>query len=71
MGEHLTTGWESDLPASDSLLRRYALTNVDVAAHAAHAAGGRVARWPDLAAADPRSSVVFDNLACCCSRWTA
>lgn len=63
MGEHLTTGWEPDLPASDSLLRRYVLTSVDVAAHAAHAAGGRVARWPDLAAVDPRSSVVFDNLA--------
>jgi hypothetical protein len=63
MGEHLTTGWEPGLPASDSLLRRYVQTNVDLAAHAALSAGGRVAGWDDLAVADARSAVVFDNLA--------
>ncbi|GGJ74766.1 hypothetical protein GCM10010123_00900 [Pilimelia anulata] len=61
---HLTHGWEPDLPAGDSLLRAYLLT---AAAHSAALAaltpGGRAQRWPDLAAADPASPVLFDNLA--------
>lgn len=63
MSEHLTHGWEPDLPADDSLLRQYVLTNVDAAAHGARSAAGRVARWDDLAAADPASAVFFDNMA--------
>ncbi len=63
MAEHLTNGWEPDLPAEDSLLRQYVLTNVDAAAHGARSAGGRVARWDDVAVADPASAVFFDNIA--------
>lgn len=63
MAQHLTHGWEPDTPAGDSLLRQYVLTNVDAAAHGARSAGGRVARWDDLAVADPASAVFFDNLA--------
>lgn len=63
MSEHLTHGWEPELAATDSLLRRYVLANVDSAAHGARSAGGRVARWDDLALADARSPFFFDNIA--------
>ncbi len=60
---HLTHGWESGLPAADSVLRQYVLANVACNAHAARSSGGRVARWDDVAAADPASAVFFDNMA--------
>jgi len=63
MAEHLTSGWEPDLPASDSLLRRYVVTTVEVAAHAARSADGQVQQWDEAAAADARSPFLFDNLA--------
>jgi hypothetical protein len=61
--EHLTTGWEPSLPAEDSLLRRYLLANAERAAFMARCAGGRQRRDDDLALADPRSAVLWDNMA--------
>lgn len=61
--EHLTHGWEPDLPADDSLLRRFVLANADRNAFTAERVGGRAGRWDDLAAADPASPVLFDNAA--------
>jgi len=61
--EHLTHGWEPDLAADDSLLRQFLLANVERNASMATSAGGRHERWDDLAVADPRSPVLFDNAA--------
>ncbi len=61
--EHLTHGWEPELDAADSLLRQFVLANADRNAYLAAWAGGRHERWPDLAAADPASPVLFDNAA--------
>ncbi|MEU7898258.1 GNAT family N-acetyltransferase [Nonomuraea sp. NPDC049152] len=61
--EHLTHGWEPDLDAGDSLVRRFVLANADRNAFVAACAGGRAERWEDLAVADPASQVLFDNAA--------
>jgi hypothetical protein len=61
--EHLTDGWEPDLDAEDSLLRRFVLANADRNAFVASCSGGRSARWHDLAVADPASPILFDNAA--------
>jgi len=61
--EHLTHGWEADLSADDSLLRRFVLANAERNEFIAASAGGRSARWDDVAAADPASPVLFDNAA--------
>jgi GNAT superfamily N-acetyltransferase len=61
--EQLTTGWEPGVPASDSLLRAYVLASAGRAAYMARCAGGREQRWADLAVADPRSPVLWDNAA--------
>ncbi|MET9343436.1 hypothetical protein [Nonomuraea sp. NPDC003804] len=61
--EHLTHGWEQDLDAGDSLVRRFVLANADRNAFVAAYAGGRAERWQDLAVADPASPVLFDNAA--------
>lgn len=61
--EHLTHGWEPDLDAGDSLLRRFVLAQADHSAFVADQVGGRARRWDDLAAADAGSSVFFDNMA--------
>jgi hypothetical protein len=61
--EHLTTGWERDVPAADSLLRAYVLASAGRAGYMASCAGGREQRWDDLAVADPRSPVLWDNAA--------
>ncbi|MFD1939853.1 MULTISPECIES: GNAT family N-acetyltransferase [Nonomuraea] len=60
---HLTHGWEPDLDAGDSLLRRFVVANAERNAFVAACAGGRCGRWDDLAAADPASPVLFDNAA--------
>lgn len=59
--EHLTHGWEPDLPVEDSILRRFLFANADRNAFVAERSGGRSARWDDLAVADPASPVIFDN----------
>src|SRR4051812_48531887 len=58
-GEHLTTGWEPDVPVSDSLLRRN-LANLEAeAAHVARALGGRVESTERLLLTDTPSPIVF------------
>jgi hypothetical protein len=49
---HLTTGWESDVPVDDSILRRFLYCWASACATFAAAAGGRTLRTPDFAAAD-------------------
>ena len=61
--EHLTHGWEPDLAGDDSFLRQFVLANADRSKFMATSAGGRSARWDDLAVADPASAVLFDNAA--------
>jgi GNAT superfamily N-acetyltransferase len=59
--EHLTTGWEPDVPASDSLLRAFVLTLSDRGDDLAHAVGGPTRRTEAAAFADGLSPVPFDN----------
>ncbi len=58
----LTTGWEADVPADDSLLRAYVLTTADRGEVLANAAGGPTRRTERAAFADGRSPVPFDNV---------
>jgi GNAT superfamily N-acetyltransferase len=58
---HLTHGWEPDLAASDSLLRRYVIATADRGEAMARAIGGRARRTEVYSAADPASPVMFDN----------
>ena len=58
---HLTHGWESDLDASDSLLRRFVLATADRGEAMARAVDGRARRTEVYSAADPASAVMFDN----------
>ncbi len=58
---HLTHGWEPDLDASDSLLRRFVLATADRGEAMARAVGGRARRTEVISAADPGSPVMFDN----------
>lgn len=48
----LTTGWERDLPAGDTLLRRYLFHHASLGAAFALAGGGRVLDADDLSMAD-------------------
>lgn len=58
---HLTHGWEPDLDAGDSLVRRYVLATADRGETMALAVGGRARRTHAYSAADPDSPVMFDN----------
>jgi hypothetical protein len=58
---HLTHGWEPDLPAGDSILRRYVLATAERGETIARLVGGRVLRTDVVSAADPASPVMFDN----------
>ncbi len=60
--EHLTTGWEDDVPAADSLLRAYVLATMDRSEGIANAVGGRVERTDALSLVDTGSPLFFDNL---------
>ncbi len=51
-GPLLTTGWESDAPVDDSLLRRFLSCWASACETFAGAGGGRALRTPDFAAAD-------------------
>lgn len=61
MSEHLTTGWEPEVPATDSLVRAYVLATADRSEAIARAAGGRVDRDDAVSTADSGSPVLFDN----------
>jgi hypothetical protein len=60
--EHLTHGWEPDAPEFDTVLRRFVLANARHTTFLADRAGGRSARTDTYSAADPGSSVFFDNM---------
>ena len=62
MSEALTTGWEAELPAEDSLLRAYVTTTAERSEVIATASGGRVLRTDDASMADSGSPVLFDNM---------
>jgi hypothetical protein len=57
----LTTGWEPDLPVTDSLLRQFVFSYADRTAWMARALGGRTDRDADAALADLGSPFLFDN----------
>jgi GNAT superfamily N-acetyltransferase len=58
----LTTGWEADVGAEDSLLRGFVLSTADRSAVLAEAGGGDVRRTDRAVFADGRSPVLFDNV---------
>ena len=62
-GEHLTDGWEPDLPVSDTLLRRFLFNLAAFNELPAVAAGARVLRRHDLAAADLGRPAAMHNAA--------
>jgi len=59
--EHLTTGWEPDVPIGDTLLRRFVLTWADHLGTVAAAAGGRVERSDAALFTDAGTNCIFDN----------
>jgi hypothetical protein len=61
--EHLTDGWEPDLPVSDTLLRRFLFNLAAFHEVPVLAAGGRVLRRDHLAAADLGRPAAMDNAA--------
>ena len=63
MSEHLTDGWEPGLPVGDTLLRRFVFNLAAFPEVPAVAAGGRVLRRDDLAAADLGRPAAMHNAA--------
>jgi hypothetical protein len=61
--EHLTDGWEPELPVSDTLLRRFLFNLAAFNELPAVAAGARVLRRDDLAAADLGRPAAIHNAA--------
>jgi hypothetical protein len=61
--EHLTDGWEPDLPVSDTLLRRFLFNLAAFNELPAVAAGARVLRRDDLVAADLGRPAAMHNAA--------
>ena len=59
--EALTTGWEADVPAEDSLLRAYVLATVERSEQLARSGGGRFEATERATFADAGSPVLFDN----------
>jgi hypothetical protein len=62
-GEHLTTGWEPEVPVEDTLLRRYLFHNADLTGAIALAAGGEVLERDDVVVADLRRPSGYWNAA--------
>jgi hypothetical protein len=62
-GEHLTDGWEPDLPVADTLLRRFLFNLAAFNELPAVAAGARVLRTDELAAADLGRPAAMHNAA--------
>lgn len=61
MTEHLVTGWERDLPVTDTVLRSFLNAYADRVAMVAEALGGCVRRGEEAVFADSGSFVPFDN----------
>jgi hypothetical protein len=61
--EHLTDGWEPDLPVGDTLARRFLFSLAAFHEVPAVAAGGRVLRHDDVAAADLGRPAAMHNAA--------
>ena len=61
--EHLTDGWEPDLPVSDTLLRRFLFNLAAFNELPAVAAGARVLHRDDLMAADLGRPAAMHNAA--------
>jgi ribosomal protein S18 acetylase RimI-like enzyme len=59
----LTTGWEPDLPVSDTMVRRYLFHNGELCAAFARAAGGHTLDTAAVAAADLRRPSGYWNAA--------
>jgi hypothetical protein len=62
-GEHLTNGWERDLPSSDSLLRAYTDAFAEMIVAIARAADGRVLDDERFLAADSGTPSAYTNAA--------
>ena len=63
MSEHLTDGWEPGLPVADTLLRRFVFNLAAFHEVPAQAAGGRVVRRDEFAAADLGRPAAMHNAA--------
>jgi hypothetical protein len=63
VSEHLTDGWEPDLPVGDTLLRRFLFNLAAFHEVPATAAGGMVVRGDDFAAADLGRPAAMHNAA--------
>ncbi|HEV2920979.1 MAG TPA: N-acetyltransferase, partial [Actinomycetota bacterium] len=61
--EHLTDGWEPDLPVSDTLLRRFLFNLAAFPEVPATAAGARTLRRDDFTAADLGRPAAMHNAA--------
>ena len=59
----ITTGWESDLPVGDTLVRRFLFHNSELAATFARAAAGRVVESEAISASDLRRPSGYWNQA--------
>lgn len=62
MAEGLTTGWEPEVGAEDSLIRAYVLATAERSEVIAEAAGGRAGYTEVASMADAGSPVMFDNV---------
>lgn len=63
MSEELFSGWAPDAPIDDSLLRRFVFALADRGPFLHERLGCPELRTDSLAAADPASPIIFDNLA--------
>ena len=61
--EQMTTGWDSDVPVDDTLLRQFVFNSADRNEHLATSMGGAWRRWDDAVTADLRSPAAFGNQA--------
>src|SRR5436305_982036 len=61
--EPLTTGWEPDVPAEDTILRQYVLNCADRVEHMAQAADGASLRSDHVCLGDTRAPSPFGNQA--------
>jgi GNAT superfamily N-acetyltransferase len=59
----LSTGWEPDVPAEDTILRQYVLNSADRVEHMAEATGGTSVRSDDVCLGDTRAPSAFGNQA--------